>query len=199
MTPVKEMAAAAFGIRMPAEPSIRRHLRRGRAHRTQGARTHADAELAATSDRAVPARQSAGRTDLVQAQRDAAAQHRHRIPAQRRCGHFHHGDAREVQEPPARSALLGAGLARRLVVGLPRVRGQGRARPLRKRRPPRRCASLAATSSAPPRDVGARTGNSTTGSRRPTSASRWWCGPTTFMARRWPGCGRPWGSNRVLR
>src|SRR5207245_10948965 len=70
--------------RMPAEPTIRRHLRRGRAHRTQGARTHADAELAATSeDRAVPARPAAGHTDLVQAQSDAAAQPRNPVPARR--------------------------------------------------------------------------------------------------------------------
>ena len=44
--------------------------------------------------------------------------------------------------------------------------------------------------SAPPRAGAARTGISTIGLPRPTSASRWWCGPSTSTARPWLGCGR---------
>src|SRR6266851_3075287 len=46
-------------------------------------RSHADTESAGPSDRAVPPRQSAGCPHLVQAERHAAAQHRHRVSAGR--------------------------------------------------------------------------------------------------------------------
>src|SRR3972149_4548515 len=98
-------------------------------------RTDAWEIRACSPNRAVHPRQPAGRADLVQAERHAPAQHRHRVPPGWRGGHLHHGEPDEVQEPAPRPSLLGAGLSRRLVVGVPGVRGQGGSHPLRKHRP----------------------------------------------------------------